>query len=83
MDTKKRHVKENESLEKKAERLEKEREVNDDMIAEKLKADRYVRKNESARRVNRLWLWFGILILIAILLYWLFSIGIMDDLSSL
>lgn len=82
MDTKERHVRENESLEKKAERLENEKGVNDDLVAEKLRADGRVRKNESTRKVNRLWLWFGVLVLIAILLYWLFSIGIMEDLLN-
>ena len=67
MDSKEKHVKENNEP------------VNADLIAESLKAEGKDRKREGTRRTNRLWLWFGILILIAILLYWLFSIGLIGD----
>lgn len=53
--------------------------VNDDLIAESLKAEGKNRKREGRSKTNRLWLWFGILILIAILLYWLFTIGLIGD----
>lgn len=38
--------------------------------------------NESTRKVNRLWLWLGIIILIFILLYWLFTIGVFDSIAG-
>lgn len=43
--------------------------------AERLRAEGKVRRNNGTRRVNRMWLWLGVLILIFILVYWLFSIG--------
>lgn len=55
---------------------------NSDLIANKLKAQGRERKRESTRRINRLWLWLGVLVLIAILLYWLFSIGLMESLAG-
>jgi hypothetical protein len=69
MDSKEKHIRENEP-------------VNADMIADSLKAEGRNRKRESTRKINRLWLWLGILVLIAILLYWLFSIGIIGDMTN-
>ncbi len=69
MDSKEKHVKEMED-------------VNADLMADSLKAAGKNRKRESTRKVNRLWLWFGVLILIAILLYWIFSIGIIGDATN-
>lgn len=69
MDSKEKHIKENES-------------VNADMIANSMKAEGRERHRESTRKINRLWLWLGVLVLIAILLYWLFSIGIMESLAG-
>ncbi len=66
MDSKEKHIREHESADA-------------DMIAESMRAEGRERKRENTRKINRLWLWFGVLILIAILLYWLFSIGIIGD----
>lgn len=52
---------------------------NYDLVADKLKAEGKVRKNKSTRKINNLWLWFGVLILVAILLWWLFSMGVLGD----
>lgn len=82
MDSKERHIKENESVEKREARLERENSVNDDLIAGKLKEDAKNNHNNSTRRINRLWIWFGVLVLIAILLYWIFGIGTVEDLSG-
>ena len=49
-------------------------------MAKGLKANGKIRKNNSTRKTNRLWLWLGILILIFILIWWLFSIGTFNDL---
>ncbi len=68
MDTKERHVMENN--EPHEERLGR---VAPD--AEALKAQGALRKNGSTKQINKLWLWFGIIVLILILLWWLFSIG--------
>lgn len=40
------------------------------------------RRNNSTRKINKLWLWFGVLVLIFILLFWLFSIGMFEDLAG-
>lgn len=79
MNTKERNVRENESREKREELLEKEGAVNADLEANRLKAEGRDRFRNGSRKVNRLWLWFGVLVLIAILLYWLFSIGLFED----
>lgn len=69
MDSKEKHIKDNES-------------VNADMIANSLKAEGRERHRENTRKINRLWLWLGVLILVAILLYWLFSMGLMKDIAG-
>ena len=56
MDSKEKHVRENES-------------VDSDLIADSLKAEGKNRRRENTRKTNRLWLWLGVLILIALLLY--------------
>ena len=50
--------------------------------ANELRANNKERHDRSTRKTNKLWLWFGVLILIFILLYWLFSIGMFEDLSG-
>ncbi len=69
MDSKEKHIKDNES-------------VNADMIANSLKAEGRERHRENTRKINRLWLWLGVLVLIAILLYWLFSMGLMKGIAG-
>lgn len=70
MNTKEKHVHENESHD------------NADLIGGKLPANGKNRKRKDTGKTNRLWLWFGVIILIFILLYWLFSIGIFEDLTN-
>lgn len=50
--------------------------------AQRLRADGRERKNNGTRKVNRLWLWLGVLILIFILLWWLYSIGTFEALTG-
>ena len=64
MDSKEKHVRENES-------------VDSDLIADSLKAEGKNRRRENTRKTNRLWLWLGVLILIA-LVY-----GLSSDLQTL
>jgi hypothetical protein len=77
MDTKEKHIRENN------ERLE--RKIHDeqygavDQNAESLKAQGRIRKENGVRRTNRLWIWLGVIILIFILIWWLFSIGTFSD----
>ena len=78
MDTKEKHIRENESIEKKEARMEKHDEEN--LVAGSLRADARNKSNMRTRKTNRMWLWFGVLILIFILLWWLYSIGTFEDL---
>ena len=47
-----------------------------------LRADAKHRKNNSTRKVNKLWLWLGVLILIFILLWWLYPIGTFEAITG-
>ena len=66
MDSKEKHIRENEA--------HKHDDVTSDMVADSLRANGKNRKRESTRRINRLWLWLGVLVLVIILLYWLFVV---------
>ena len=52
---------------------------NADMIAKSMKAEQKDKQRESTRRMNKLWIWLGVLFLVAILLWWIFSIGFFED----
>ena len=75
MDTKERHVRENEN----GARRERDFETAD-QIAESMPAEERNKGRHHTEKTNRLWLWLGVIVLIFILLYWLFSIGIFEDL---
>lgn len=47
--------------------------------AEELLAEGKRRKRNGIRRRNNFWLWFGVLILIFILIWWLWTMGIFGD----
>ncbi len=78
MDTKERHIRENESNEKKE--IRAEREGLENLEAGQLKANAHNKKNSNTRKTNNMWLWFGVLILVFILLWWLYSIGTFEAL---
>ena len=61
MDTKERHIKENERHHD---------DVNADLIADSLKAEGKEMKRRDTKRINKLWLWLGVLILILLILWW-------------
>lgn len=82
MDTKERHVRENESNEKREERLRREEAPNADLTSGSLPAEGKMRKRNDTVKINRLWLWLGVLLLVFILLYWLFAIGTFGDLMN-
>ena len=50
--------------------------------AQRLRAEGKDRRNNGTRRVNKLWLWLGVLILVFILLWWLYSIGTFEALTG-
>lgn len=43
------------------------------------KEERRAERRSERRLVNNVWLWIGVIILIAVLLYWLFAIGTFED----
>lgn len=53
-----------------------------DEKAQELRAEGKMRRNEGKYKSNKLWLWLGVIILIFILVYWLFSIGIFEDMTG-
>ena len=52
---------------------------NADLIARSMEAEQKNKQRESTRRMNKLWIWLGVLFLVAILLWWIFSIGFFED----
>ncbi|MBD5207403.1 MAG: protein BatD [Bacteroidales bacterium] len=70
MDNKEKHVRENEPHRDDAYL---------DQIANGLKANGKKKKNQGIFRSNRIWLWLGVIILIFILFWWIFSIGTAED----
>lgn len=46
------------------------------------RANQKERYNNNVRKNNKLWLWLGVLVLVFILLFWLFSIGMFEDLAG-
>lgn len=72
MDKKEKHVRENEPHNYET----------PDQIANSMKAKGKNEERNHTARSNRLWLWLGVIVLIFILAYWLFSIGIFGDLTN-
>lgn len=48
----------------------------------RLEAEGKNQKRESTRKMNNVWLWLGIVVLIFILLWWLFGVGTLEDLTG-
>ena len=57
--------------------------VNSDLIADSLRANGKNEKRHSTKNINKLWLWLGVLVLVAILLWWLFTYVIFADEAAL
>ncbi|MCM1369726.1 MAG: hypothetical protein NC204_05070 [Candidatus Amulumruptor caecigallinarius] len=62
------------------ERLENEAEARYE--AEHSLANGKRERNKNTRKVNSLWLWLGVIILIFILFWWLYSIGTFEALTG-
>lgn len=71
MDTREKHIKENQG--------HHHDDVNSDVIADGLRANGKNEKRRDTKRINKLWLWLGVLVLLAILLWWLFTYVIFAD----
>lgn len=70
MDTKEKHIRENEPHRE---------EARDNQQAREILANGKNRKRNSTNRTNRIWLWLGVIILIFILFWWIFTCGIYED----
>ena len=55
---------------------------NADLISRSMEAEQKDKERTHTRRLNKLWIWLGVLFLIAILLWWIFSIGFFEDTSG-
>ena len=51
--------------------------------AEDVLANGKRKHNHNTVKTNKLWLWLGVLVLIFILLYWLWTIGLFEDMSGI
>lgn len=60
------------------ERDEKHSTDNADQIARSMLAEERDKKRETTRRMNKLWIWLGVLILIAILIWFVFGLGLFE-----
>lgn len=52
---------------------------NSDLIAKSMEAKQKEKQRETTRRMNKLWIWLGVMFLVAIMLWWIFSIGFFED----
>ena len=52
---------------------------NAEMIAGSLKAEQKDKQREQTRRMNKLWIWLGVLFLVAILLWFIFGLGLFES----
>lgn len=50
--------------------------------AEEIMAEGKRRKNRNTKKINNLWLWLGVLILIFIIVWWLWTIGTFEDITG-
>lgn len=50
--------------------------------AAEIKATGKQHRREHTRKVNKLWIWLGVIILIFILVWWLWTFGIAEDVTG-
>ena len=48
------------------------------MIARSLEAEQKDKQREHTRRMNKLWIWLGVMFLVAILLWFIFGLGLFE-----
>ena len=51
---------------------------NADQIARSLEAEQKATQREHTRKMNKLWIWLGVLILIAIIIWFIFGLGMFE-----
>lgn len=59
---------------------EETRDPRESVEINRLRADEKIRRNQSTRKVNRLWMWLAIIILVFILFWVIFSTGAFESL---
>lgn len=74
MNTKERHIKENEE--------HRNEDVTSDVVADKLRADGKKKERHDSIKINKLWLWLGVIVLIILLVWWLYIFVIADDVEG-
>ena len=52
---------------------------NADLIAESMLAEQKNKQRETTKKMNRLWIWLGVLLLVAILLWFIFGLGLFES----
>lgn len=52
---------------------------NAELIAKSMEAEEKNKERQHTKSMNKLWIWLGVLVLIALLLWWIFSIGFFED----
>lgn len=67
-----------------AKEKEEKKEVREsiDQATDMAKAKNHIDHNRSTRKINKLWLWLGVLVLCILLVWWIFSIGTAEDLPG-
>ena len=63
------------------ERDERQNTDNADQIAKSMLAEEKEKQRETTRRMNRLWIWLGVLFLVAILIWFMYFLGFLEFLS--
>lgn len=51
---------------------------NEELIARSLEAEQKEKQREHTRRMNKLWIWLGIMFLVAILIWFIFGLGLFE-----
>ena len=52
---------------------------NEELIAKSMEANQKQHEREHVRNLNKLWIWLGVIVLVVLLLWWIFSIGFFED----
>ena len=60
------------------ERDERQNTDNADQIAKSMLAEEKEKQRESTRRMNKLWIWLGVLFLVAILIWFMYFLGFLE-----
>lgn len=62
-------------------RKQENQQDNAEMIARSLEAEQRDREREKTRRMNKLWIWLGVMFLVVILIWLMYFLGFLEFLS--